>query len=319
MRVLSGIKPSGIPHLGNYFGAMKKYLDLQNEHECFFFLADLHALTTIRDPQLLKKYSMEIALSFLSIGLDPAKSVLFRHSDVKETTELAWILSCVCPLGLLERCHAYKDALSKNKNINHGVFAYPVLMAADILLYQSELVPVGKDQKQHLEVSRDLAESFNTKFGEAFTLPEALIEKESETIIGTDGRKMSKSYDNTISLFEDEKSVRKKIMSIKTDSVPLGSPLDPEKCAVFALHKIFANPDLEQLRERYQQGKIGFGDSKKLLFELFLETFAPIRNKRQDLEKNPDYLEEVLKKWAERAREESAKTMKKVRKLVFGS
>ena len=317
MRVLSGIKPSGKPHLGNYFGAMQKYLAYQEKgEECFFFLADWHALTSIHDAKLLREYSLEVALSFLSIGLNPDKVVLFRHSKIRAITELAWILSCLCPLGMLERCHAYKDAVSKKKSVNHGLFAYPVLMAADILIYKSDLVPVGRDQKQHVEVARDLALSFNNRFEEVFPLPEAHIEKEQETMIGIDGRKMSKSYQNTIELFAPEKEIKKKIMSIKTDSIPLGQPLDPDNCLVFYWHRMLGNPDLESLREKYQSGQIGYGDSKKKLLELFLEKFKSPREKRKELEENLDYVTQVLEKGAQKARKEAEETIDQVRKAV---
>src|SRR5688572_1347794 len=240
-RILSGIKPTGAPHLGNYFGMMKPCIALQNEGEAFYFIADYHALTTVRDPNAMREHTRGVALDFLACGLDPSRAVIFRQSDVPEHTELAWILSCVTPMPMLENCHAYKDHLAKEKVPVHGLFAYPVLMAADILLYDSNIVPVGRDQKQHVEVTRDIAATMNRIYGEIFVMPEASILPEMATIPGIDGQKMSKSYGNTIELFEEESRLRKKIMSMPTDSTDVSAPKATENSAILGLYRLVAN------------------------------------------------------------------------------
>jgi tryptophanyl-tRNA synthetase len=317
MRILTGIQPSGKLHLGNYFGAMKNAFNLQEKGEAFLFIADYHALTTVRDGAVLRDQTMNVALDFLACGLDVEKTVFYRQSDVPEVQQLAWFLSCVTPMGLLERCHSYKDKLAHGLDATHGLFAYPVLMAADILMMQADLVPVGKDQKQHLEVTRDLAQKFNNAYGETFKLPDPFIPDNVATIPGTDGQKMSKSYNNTIQLFEDLKSIKKKIMGIVTDSKGLEEPKEPEGNSIYELYKLFATPEeTEEMARNFRAGGYGYGHAKKALFEIYERTFAPFRAKREEMEKNLDYVEEILRKGAERAREEAAKTMDKVRKAV---
>jgi tryptophanyl-tRNA synthetase len=314
MRVLSGVQPSGGMHIGNYCGAIRQYIDLQEEHEGFYFIANYHALTTVHDPELLRQYTRDVAINFLALGLDPEVSTVFRQSDVPQVTELAWILSTLTPMGLLERCHAYKDKLAQGIPADHGLFAYPVLMAADILIYDSQLVPVGQDQKQHVEVTRDLGQRFNNRYGEVFVIPEPYILDQSATIPGVDGRKMSKSYGNTIEIFEEPKSLRKKIMSIKTDSTPVEEPKDPEECSVFALYRLFAEEaECKEMAERYRAGGLGYGDAKKETAALIVEYFAEAREKRQELVERPEQVEEILQAGAERARAVADRTMEKVR------
>lgn len=317
MRILSGIQSSGKLHLGNYFGMMKPAIALQEKGEAFIFIANYHALTTVHDPKKLMEDTRDVALDFLACGLDPEKSVFFRQSDVPEVQELTWLLSIITPMGLLERCHSYKDKLAKGMAATHGLFSYPVLMAADILLYQSNLVPVGKDQKQHLEVTRDLAIKFNNEFGEIFTLPEPYIPDEVAVVPGLDGQKMSKSYGNTVELFGNLKEARSRIMKIVTDSKGLEDPKDPETCNVFKLYKLFATPEQRaEMEKNYRGGNYGYGSAKKALYELFAETFAPLRARREALEKDPGYVEEVLRKGAEKAREAAAVTLSKARAAV---
>lgn len=314
MRVLSGIQPSGKLHVGNYFGAIKQHLELQQEHESFYFIANYHALTSIRDKALLARYTHDVALDYLALGLDPAKTVFFRHSDVPEVTELAWILSTVTPMGLLQRCVSYKEKLEKGLSADHGLFAYPVLQAADILIYKSDLVPVGSDQKQHIEVTQDIAAKFNNAFGEIFVIPQSRILESTATVPGTDGQKMSKSYDNTIEIFADDKAIKKSVMSIVTDSTPLEEPKDPDKCNVMALLRLVAGPDeTAEWEQRYRQGGVGYGHAKKRLVELLIETFRPYRHKRSELENDPGYVEKVLQDGARRARAVARETMTQVR------
>ncbi|MFQ6132748.1 MAG: tryptophan--tRNA ligase [Armatimonadota bacterium] len=307
MRALSGIQPSGALHIGNYFGAIQQYVKLQAEHEGFYFIADYHALTSIRDPATLREYTLQLATDMLALGLDPERSVLFKHSDVPEVTELTWLLSTVTPMGLLERCHAYKEKVAEGLPADHGLFAYPVLMAADILIYDSDVVPVGQDQKQHVEVTRDIAGKFNNTYGEALKLPEPLILPELATIPGLDGRKMSKSYDNAILIFEEPAVLKKKVMSIVTDSTPVEAPKNPDRCNVFALYKLFATQEeREEMAQRYRAGGLGYGEAKKELAQRITEFFAPHRERRQKLAADPDYVREVFKAGAERARSEAA-------------
>ncbi len=318
-RILSGIQASGTPHLGNYLGAMKNHIAMQNEYETFIFIADLHALTTVRDPEKMRSSTLELAIDYLALGLDPQKTVFFRQSDVYEHTELAWIFNCITPLGLLERAHAYKDATAKGvKEPTAGLFTYPILMAADILLYKPNLVPVGKDQKQHIEIAQDIAEKFNHTFGEVFPRPEPHIPEEVASIIGTDGEhKMSKSYGNVIEFFADEATLKKQIMGIKTDSTPLEAPKDPDKDAIYKLYSFFANEEEKQeLAKKYRQGGFGYGDGKKLLHAKVLEYFAPYRKKRIELSQDLSYVNSVLKDGAERARKVAGETMKEVKKHV---
>ena len=318
-RILTGIQPSGTLHIGNYFGAMRPAVTLQDSgNECFYFIANYHAMTSMPDPKDLHERTFGVAVDFLAAGIDPQKTVFFRQSDVPEVQELAWFLSCICPMGLLERCHSYKDKLAHGLEANHGLFAYPALMAADILLYQSQLVPVGKDQKQHLEVTRDLAIRFNNHFGDILTVPDAYISTDVAVIPGLDGQKMSKSYNNTIELFGEGKPVRKKFMSIKTDSTPMGEPMNPDTCNVFALYKLMATPEeVDALRKNYLENpEFGYGHAKQLLFEKYTDYFAEAREKRKELLANPQKVEDILQDGASRARKVADVTMAKVRAAV---
>jgi len=317
MRILSGIQPSGKLHLGNYFGMMKPALELQREGEAFLFIANYHALTSVNDPQRLREATLDVALDFLSCGLNPDRTTFFRQSDVPQVTELTWLLSVVTPMGLLERCHSYKDKIAKGFSPSHGLFAYPVLMAADILAYQSNIVPVGQDQKQHLEVTRDIAMRFNRTYGEVFTIPEPYIREAVAVVPGIDGQKMSKSYNNHIEIFGDEKETKARIMRIVTDSKTLAEPKDPETCNVFALYRLFATEEeRREMEARYRAGGYGYGESKKALYEKIMDYFAPFRRRRAELAKDLGYVEAVLKKGAERARTEAEKTLKKSRQAV---
>jgi len=315
-RILSGVQPSGNPHLGNYLGAIRNHIEMQSGYESFIFIADLHALTTVRDPKKLHQLSIEVAIDYLALGLDPDKAVFFRQSDLPEHSELAWILSCVTPFGLLERAHAYKDAIAKNmKEATTGLFTYPVLMAADILMYRPDLVPVGKDQKQHVEIARDIAQKFNLAFGETFKLPEPYIPAETAYIIGTDGEhKMSKTYGNVIEFFADEPVLKKQVMGMKTDSTPVEAPKDPDKSAIYKLFSFLASPgEAKELADNYRQGGFGYGDAKKMLLQKILDYFAPYRKKRIELAKDLSYVDDVLKSGAKKARAQARKTMDIVR------
>jgi len=317
MKVLSGIQPSGALHLGNYFGAIRQYVEMQKEHECYFFIANYHAMTTIHDGPTLHQSSLNVAADFLALGLDPERAAIFLQSHLPEVAELSWILSTVTPMGLLQRCHAYKEKVAQGIPADHGLFAYPVLMAADIIIHNAELVPVGQDQKQHVEVSRDIAQKFNNIYGDVFTLPSPYILKNVAIVPGVDGRKMSKSYGNTIGMFEPEKQLKKKIMSIKTDSTPVEEPKDPEKCNVFALFKLFAPQDeLADVERRYREGGIGYGALKKRLLELILEHFGAARKRREELTAHPELVTQALAAGAEKARAGAEETMKIVRRAV---
>ncbi len=317
MRVLSGIQPSGKLHLGNYFGMMKQCVDLQKKGDVFVFIANYHALTTVSDPDRLRQDTHDVALDFLACGLDPEHTIFFRQSDVPEVQELTWLLSTVCPMGLLERCHSYKDKIAHGKEATHALFAYPVLMAADILLYQSDIVPVGKDQKQHLEVARDLAIKFNIKFGETFKVPEPFIPEEVAIVPGTDGQKMSKSYGNTIELSASPKDIKAAIMSIVTDSTPLEDPKDPETCTVYNIYKLVATPEkVVEMAQNLRAGGYGYGHAKKALLESFTTRFADFRERRAMLEADPAVVEKILQDGAERARVEARKTLTAARQAV---
>ncbi len=317
MRILSGIQPSGKLHIGNYFGMMQPAIELQNEGDAFLFIANYHALTTVSDPDKLREDTIDVATTFLACGLNPEKAVFYRQSDVPEVNELAWLLSTVTPMGLLERCHSYKDKTAKGIAANHALFAYPVLMAADILAVQSTTVPVGKDQKQHVEVTRDIAIKFNNLYGEIFTIPEPVIRSNVATVPGIDGQKMSKSYNNHIEIFGEEKATRKKIMRIVTDSADLEDPKDPDKCNIMALYRLFATEDeVKELEEKYRAGGYGYGSAKKQLFDALWQYFEPFRNKKIELENNLDYVEKVLQDGAERARIEIRKTLNAARKAI---
>ena len=317
MRILSGIQPSGKLHLGNYFGMMRPAIELQEKGEAFYFIADLHALTTIHDPAALRAHSRELAIDFLACGLDPARACFFRQSDIRAVTELSWILSTVTPMGLLERCHSYKDKTARGFAASHGLFAYPVLMAADILIYDSDLVPVGKDQKQHLEVTRDIAVKMNELYGDVFKLPEPSIREDTATVPGLDGAKMSKSYGNTIEIFEDEKVLRKKIMSIQTDSTPVEEPKPTENSAILALYKLVASEaDYAAMIAAFQAGGRGYGDFKKTLFAAVWEYFAPMRERRATIVADPALVDGVLREGAAKANAIANGVMQRVRKAV---
>lgn len=316
-RVLSGIQPSGTLHIGNFFGMMQPALALQENNECFYFIADYHALTQTPEPEDLRARVQGVAIDFLACGLDPDRTVFFRQSDVPQVQELAWILSCITPMGLLERCHSYKDKTARGLSPNHGLFSYPVLMAADILLYGSHLVPVGRDQKQHLEVTRDLALRFNQRYGTTLVVPEPLIHDETAIVPGTDGQKMSKSYGNTIDIFADKKKVRKTIMRIVTDSTPVEAPKAPDRCSVFALYQLFASTaETARLRERYLAGGMGYGEAKQMLFEKYWAFFAPFRERREALVQETDYVARVLQDGARRARAVASRTLQGVKEAI---
>jgi tryptophanyl-tRNA synthetase len=317
MRILSGIQPSGTPHLGNYFGMMKPAIELQERGEAYYFIADLHALTTVHNAPALRANVHELALDFLACGLDPARSVFFRQSDVPQVAELAWILSTVTPMGLLERCHSFKDKTARGIAPSHGLFAYPVLMAADILIYDSDIVPVGRDQKQHLEVTRDIAIKMNETFGSIFKLPEPAIQESTAVVPGLDGAKMSKSYHNTIDLFAPENVLRKKIMGIKTDSTPVEEPKPMEDSVILALHKLVASEaDHRAMENDFRVGGAGYGDLKKRLFGAVWEYFAPFRAKREELEADPGHVEKILAEGAEKAAVVADGVMRRVRNAV---
>ena len=317
MRVLSGIQPSGRLHIGNFFGAMRQHLQLQAEHNCFYFIADYHALTSNPAPDDVAGHTFDVAMDYIALGLDTEKTIFWRQSDVPEVTELTWLLSCITPMGLLQRCTSYKDKVAQGLSPNHGLFAYPVLQAADILIYQSDLVPVGADQKQHIEVTRDIAVRFNNTYGEIFTVPYEHIIESVAVVPGIDGRKMSKSYGNTIEIFEPETSVRKKIMRIVTNSVPVEEPKNPEKCNVFALLKLVASSDeLNEWENKYRRGGLGYGQAKKRLVELMIDYFKPFRQKRAELENDIGYVKEVLANGAEQAKAVAGETLEKVRQAV---
>ncbi len=317
MRILSGIQPSGVLHIGNYFGMMRPAIELQKEGETFYFIAEYHALTTVRDPELLRENSRRVAIDFLACGLDPERAALFRQSDVQQVTELAWILSTVAPMGLLERAHSYKDKLARGLAATAGLFSYPILMAADILIYDSDIVPVGRDQKQHIEITRDLAVKMNEKYGSIFKLPEARINAQTEVVPGIDGQKMSKSYGNNLDIFGDEKETRKRVMGIVTDSTPVEAPKDPARSTIFQLYALFASKEeVSDMRDRFQKGGTGYGDFKKELFEKLWEYFAPMRQRRGEILRDKSYIDNVLSHSAKRANEVADQVMQRVRTAV---
>ena len=315
-RLLSGIKPTGDIHIGNYFGAMKQFVDLQKDYDSFIFIADLHALNQIHDAQLLSKLVFEIAKAYLAIGLDPEKVVLFRQSDIMPVTELCWIFNSITSMASLKRAHAYKDAIAKNIPINIGLFDYPVLMAADILLYNTDVVPVGKDQVQHVEIAREIAGNFNNVYGETFKLPESKITEDLAVIKGLDGRKMSKSYKNVIGLFDAEDALKKKIMSIKTDSKSKDEPKVIENSTLLDLHKLFSITNYEQIRNEFVHGGISYKESKEILYEDILKYFAPIREKKKELDNNPEYVLKILKDGKEKALIEANKKIEEVKDRI---
>lgn len=316
MRILSGIQPSGKLHIGNYLGAMKQHLDLQDKGEAFYFIADLHALTTVKDPQALRENIRDVALDYLALGLDPTQCTFYRQADIPEVPELSWLLSTVTPMGLLERCHSYKDKLAKGIPAEHGLFAYPVLMAADILIVDSNVVPVGKDQKQHVEVTRDIAQRFNNLYGsEVFVIPEDRILPEAGVVPGVDGQKMSKSYGNAIDIFLEGKALKDAVFSVVTDSAAVEAPKDPDTNNVFNLLKLFV-PEQEtaEWRERFLKGGLKYSEAKKRLLQVLDETFGPAREKRKALAGDPAYVEEVLREGAKRVRPIAAATLARARK-----
>ena len=321
--ILTGVKPTGILHIGNYFGAIKPVLDMSNNYETFLFIADYHALNFIKTKQELKEYSQMLACSYLACGLDPEKIVFFRQSDIPEVFELNWILSNVTPKGLMNRAHAYKAMVEENLannqdkdlNVNMGLYNYPILMAADILLYNIKYVPVGLDQKQHCEIARDIAVSFNARYGDTFILPEAVIDENIATIVGLDGRKMSKSYGNTIQLFSDENTLKKEVNRIITDSKLPGEPKD-ENCALAQIYALFANEEqIADFKKRFSQG-LGWGDAKKELFELINTYLTPMREKYNYYMQNPKIVEQILQDGAKKARFVARKVLNKVRKRI---
>ncbi len=315
-RILSGVQPSGKLHLGNYFGAIRQHIALQEEGECFFFIADYHALTTIQNRKELSENVHAVALDYLALGLDLQKTAFFRQSDVPEVTELTWILSTVTGMGLLERAHSYKDKLARGIAPTVGLFNYPVLMAADILIYRSNLVPVGQDQVQHIEMARDMAGYFNQTYGKVFPLPDYRLDR-APSVPGTDGKKMSKSYGNTIEIFAEGKFLKDAVMRIVTDSTPVEVPKDPDKCNVFALYSLFAKEEeKKKLAARYRAGGLGYGEVKKMLIEKIDAQFAPARARRKELEKHPSVVEAALRKGAEKAGAEAKETMRLVREAV---
>ena len=317
-RILSGVQPSGRPHLGNYLGAMRQHIEMQKDYEAFLFIADLHALTTVRDPELMKKQTFDLAVAYLAIGLDPSKTVFFKQSDLPEHSELCWILDCITKMPFLERAHAWKDAQNKGKKeVTVGLFNYPILQAADILLYSPDLVPVGQDQKQHIEMTRDIAQNFNNLFGETLKLPEAFIKEEVAVVQGTDGQKMSKSYGNTIDIFAEDSVLKKQVMGITTDSTTLEEPKDTETCNVFSLFKLIAQKEeTMELEAKYKSGGFGYGDAKKTLLNKILEHFAEAREKHQELYQKKDFISEVLDEGTKKAKKEAKNTLDKVKEKI---
>ncbi len=318
MRILTGLQPSGKLHVGNFFGAMEPAVRLQDEGEAFYFIADYHAMTSSKDAAALRENVRELAVDFLACGLDPNRAVFFRQSAVPEVNELAWILSTVCPMSLLEKCHSYKDKIANGISPNHALFAYPALMAADILLYDSNKVPVGKDQKQHVEVTRDLAVKLNEAYGEGtVVLPEPIIREDTALVLGLDGRKMSKSYQNTLPIFGEEKPLKKLIMRITTDSTPVEEPKATNDSTILALYKLFASPsDFDVMVADHEKGGIGYGDFKKRLAEAYWDYFAAMRTRRAEILADPGYVDQVLAAGAARAREEAEKVLARVRRAV---
>ncbi len=313
-RILSGVKPSGILHLGNFFGAVRQHIDLQEENDAIYFIADYHSLDSVRDAAERRKLSLDIALDYLAFGLDPERAILYRQSDLPEVAELTWILGTVTPMGLLERCHAYKDQMAHGGKPDFGLFAYPVLMAADILIHSANFVPVGQDQKQHIEVTRDIAVKFNTTYGDVLTLPEPYILEALATVPGTDGRKMSKSYNNTIEMFATAKQLKKQVMGTVTDSTPVEDPKNPDESNLFTLWSLFATgAEQQEMADRFRAGGLGYGDVKKDLLERVMDYFADARTRREKLVSDLPSVEAILKRGAARARDAVAPLMDRVR------
>jgi tryptophanyl-tRNA synthetase len=315
--LLSGVKPTGKPHIGNYLGAMRQFADLQKDYESFVFIADLHALTSLQNPKELSQNIIDVALDYLAIGLDPEKVHLYKQSDVPQVAELAWIFNCITTMPYLMRAHAFKDAEAKNKEINVGVFDYPLLMSADILIQDADIVPVGFDQKQHLEIARDTGEKFNRIFGDTFKLPKPLILETVQTVPGIDGQKMSKSYKNTIGLFATDEEIKDAVMKIPTDSKGVEEAKDPEQDKVFALHKFFTDgPEFEEVRDRYETGGIGYKESKEILIKNIIRFVSPLRDKRKEFEKDIDTVKDILKKGGEVAKARAEEKMEDVRAKI---
>lgn len=316
--ILSGITPSGRLHIGNYFGAIRQHIEMQEEGDAFYFIANYHSLTSTNDGEKIRQYTYDIALDYLALGLDPEKCTFFAQSDVPQVTELSWILGTFCPVSLMEKGVAYKDKTSQGMNPNIGLFTYPILQAADILIYNSDVVPVGQDQKQHIEVTRDLAGKFNNAYdGEYLKLPEPHIVKSVAVVPGIDGRKMSKSYGNTINIFDEGKTLKKKVMSIQTDSTPLEEPKDPDTCNVFALIKLFADKEQrEEIADKYRAGGFGYGHAKKELLGMISDYFAEARERRKELEQDMDYVKDVLREGGRKARERAETIMEPVREAT---
>ncbi|PID76993.1 MAG: tryptophan--tRNA ligase [Deltaproteobacteria bacterium] len=317
MRILSGIQPSGKLHIGNYFGMMQTMISQMETAELYVFIVDLHALTTVQDRERLAGGTLEAAADFLALGLDPDKCIFWVQSDVPEVCELTWILSTLTPMGLMERCHSYKDKVAKGITASHGLFSYPILMAADILLYQADRVPVGKDQKQHLEVARDIAQKFNHEFGETFILPEPAISEKTAVIPGLDGQKMSKSYNNTIPIFMEGKELKKRVMSIETDATPVEDPKDPDNCNLYNIIRHFSDPErLAEIRELYTGGGAAYGHLKLELLDMINDKFSAARAKKKEFMNDPEMVRQILKKGADKAREKAAVTLDQVRDRV---
>ncbi len=317
MKILSGIQPSGQLHIGNYFGMMQTMISQMESSDLYVFIVDLHAMTSVHDRNRLATGTLEAAADFLALGLDPERCTFWVQSDVPEVCELTWILSTIAPMGLIERCHSYKDKVANGIEPSHGLFSYPVLMAADILLYQADQVPVGQDQKQHLEVARDLAQKFNNIFGETFVVPEPAINKTTATVPGLDGRKMSKSYGNTIPIFLEGKALKKRVMAIETDATPVEAPKDPDKCNLFAMLKLFATPErLQEVRDLYVNGGAAYGYIKLELLDLISDYFAEARRKKAEYLADPAMLREILKRGADKARAKAMVTLDLVRERV---
>jgi len=314
--LVSGVKPTGRIHIGNYFGAMRQFVALQDSYHAMIFIADYHALTTERNPKTLREQTIAIAMDYLAIGLNPEKTLLFKQSDVPEVVELAWIFNCITTMPYLSRAHAYKDALAKDKEVNVGLFDYPMLMAADILIQDADAVPVGQDQKQHVEITRDTAEKFNRIYGDMFTLPEHLILSETETVPGIDGKKMSKSYGNIIPLFASDDEIEQSVMSIVTDSKGVGEPKNTEGDTLFSYHRLFSTGELPEIERRYREGGIGYKESKEMLIKNMRAFIAPLRERREDIAKDTARVTAILEKGGERARERARKKMSFIRERV---
>ncbi len=314
LRVLSGVQPSGTLHVGNYFGALRQHVELQEGNEETIFIADYHSMTSVRDADERRQLSRDLAMDYLALGLDPKRAILYRQSDLPEVTELTWLLLTVTPVGLLERCHAYKEKVAEGLPSDAGLFVYPVLQAADILVHRAHIVPVGQDQKQHIEVTRDIAIKFNHTYGEVFRVPEPYILEDVATVPGTDGQKMSKANGNTIELFASDKVLRKQIMGIVTDSTPVDEPKDPERSVLFMLFSLFVTAEERTtMAERFRKGGLGYGEVKKELLAKVLDRFGTARARREELARDPDTVEDVLRDGVSRARETAGPLLEEAR------